>query len=109
MTKYAISLTLLATLALAGCKSAQQKAEDIEKEYRAANDQYVKDCPEFESKPVFGLFDGFDKLTPAQIAAYQNEEKARQANLSSPHCTQLREKRNALFDKMVAAAQAMKQ
>ena len=108
MTKYAISLTLLATLALAGCKSAQQKAEDIDKEYQAANDQYNKDCPEFGSKLKLG-FDGFENITPAQRAAFEKEQNEMRENLSSSHCTQLREKRNALFNKMVAAAQAMKQ
>ena len=46
MTKYAISFALLATLALAGCKSAEQKAEDLNKEYNALTDQYNADCPE---------------------------------------------------------------
>ena len=105
MTKYAISFALLATLALAGCKSAEEKKADIGKEYQAANDQYAKDCPEYIEHSI-AIDEGFGAtVTPAQRATAAREQQVVDANLKSPHCKELREKRDALMSEFYGGKQ----
>ena len=63
-------LTAVAVLALAGCKSTEQKQQDLNAELQTVTTQYNKDCPKFDEHDTTGISAALGtKPSPSQTAA----------------------------------------
>jgi hypothetical protein len=101
MQKIAI-LTAVAVLALAGCKSTEQKQQDLNAELQTVTAQYNKDCPKFDEHDTTGISAALGtKPSPSQTAATAQHQQQIQANLNSPHCKELDARRDDLMRKLL--------
>lgn len=95
-------IVAVTVLALAGCKSADQKREDLNAELQAVTTQYNKDCPKFDEHDTTGINAALGtKSSPEQTAAAAQRRQQIQANLNSPHCKDLGAKRDELMRKLL--------
>jgi outer membrane biogenesis lipoprotein LolB len=95
-------LTAVAVLVLAGCKSTEQKQQDLNAELETVTAEYNKDCPKFDEHDTTGISDALGaKPSPSQAAATAQRQQQIQANLNSPHCKELDAKRDALIRKLL--------
>jgi outer membrane murein-binding lipoprotein Lpp len=92
-------------LTLAGCKSKEQKHEDLNAEYQMANAQYQKDCTatpsDQDANAIVGAALG-SKSSPQQQAGIDQRQREAEARKNSPHCKELDAKRADLTKKMLA-------
>lgn len=90
----------LFALGFTGCKSAEQKSQDVAAQLQAVNDQYQKDCPKFDEHDTTGVQSALgQKATPEQQAAAAQRQRDIQARLNSPHCKELKAKLDDLYRK----------
>ena len=103
MRKTAIAIALVA-LTLAGCKSKQQKIQDLSVAYQTANASYQKDCStspsDQDAKAIVGSAFG-NKPSPQQQAGIDQRQHEAEARKNSPHCKELEAKRDDLTQKML--------
>lgn len=91
-------LVIVAVIALAGCKSAEQKQQDIAAQLQSVNDQLQRDCPKFDEKDNTGVSAALGQtVTPEQRAASDQRKREIQARLDSPHCKELQAKADDLY------------
>jgi hypothetical protein len=94
---------LLACLAFAGCKSKEQKQQELAAQTQAVNEQLQKDCPKFDEKDNTGVQAALgQRPTPAQQAAAQQRQRDIQAKLNTPHCQELQSKLDDLYKQALA-------
>jgi outer membrane lipoprotein SlyB len=92
----------IAVLALGGCKSKEQKEQNLNNELQAVTAQYNKDCPKFDEKDSAGISSALgDKPTPQQSAAAVQRRQQIEENLNSPHCKELAAKRDDTMRKLL--------
>ncbi len=95
-------LTAFAFLTLDGCKSTEQKQQDLNAELQTVTTQYNKDCPKFDEHDTTGISAALGtKPSPSQAAATAQRQQQIQANLNSPHCKELDAKRDGLMRKLL--------
>jgi hypothetical protein len=95
-------LTAFAFLTLAGCKSTEQKQQDLSAELQTVTTQYNKDCPKFDEHDTTGISAALGtKPSPSQAAATAQRQQQIQANLNSPHCKELDARRDDLTRKLL--------
>jgi hypothetical protein len=95
-------LTAVAFLTLAGCKSTEQKQQDLNAELQTVTTQYNKDCPKFDEHDTTGIGAALGtKPSPSQAAATAARQQQIQANLNSPHCKELDARRDDLTSKLL--------
>jgi len=74
----ALSLLLLSTLAIAGCQSKAEKANELLAQYNAEYPAHAKDCIDPVTAGSSALLTG-EQLAPEQIAALEAKKKERDA------------------------------
>jgi hypothetical protein len=89
---------------MSGCKSKEQKIQDLSAAYQAANAAYQKDCSISTSNQdgtaVVGSAFG-NKPSPQQQAGIDQRQREAEARKNSPHCKELEAKRDNLTQKML--------
>jgi hypothetical protein len=104
MRKTAIAIAFVA-LALAGCKSKEQKYADLNTEYQTANTQYQKDCSvslsDQDAKAITGGAFGATP-SPQQQAGINQRQHEAEARKNSPHCKDLEAQRDNVTKEMLA-------
>ena len=104
MRKVAIALAFVA-LTIAGCKSKQQKIQDISAAYQTANTAYQRDCStspsDQDAKAIVGSAFG-SKPSPQQQAGIEQRQQEAEARKNSPHFKELAAKRDDLTQKMLS-------
>jgi uncharacterized protein YceK len=73
-----VAISLLFTLALAGCQSKAKKVQQLQAQYDAEYPAYSKDCLEEDTSGATRLLTG-ENLTNEEIAALEAKKKAREA------------------------------
>ena len=92
----------LTVLVLAGCKSKEQKEQDLNNQMQTVTAQYNKDCPKFDEKDATGIDAALgDKPTPQQSAAAAQRRQEIEANLNSPHCKELASEQDEITRKLL--------
>ena len=93
-----------AALAMSGCKSKEQKSQDLSAAYQAANAQYQKDCSastsDQDGAAIVGSAFG-NKPSPQQQAGINQRQRDAEARKNSPHCKELETKRDDITKKML--------
>ncbi|MHB1702194.1 MAG: hypothetical protein ACYCSN_19075 [Acidobacteriaceae bacterium] len=106
MRKTVAVIVAIAAFIPTGCKSKEQKIEDLNAAYQTANAQYQKDCSTSPSADdgtaILGAALG-NKPSPQQQAAIDQRQREADARKNSPHCKELDNKRDDLARKMLAA------
>ena len=106
MRKTIAVIVAIATLAIAGCESKEQKNEKLSAKYQAANTQYQKECAagpsDQDSNAIVGAALG-SRPSPQQQAAINQHQREAEARKNSPHCKELDAKRDDLTKKILAA------
>jgi len=106
MRKAAVIIVAFSVLTLAGCKSKEQRNENLNAEYQAANAQYQKECAanpsDQDANAIVGAALG-SSPTPQQQAAINQHQHEAEARKNSPHCKELDAKRDDLTKKILAA------
>ena len=91
-------------LALSGCKSKEQKNQDLAAAYQVANAAYQKDCSastsDQDGKAIVGSAFGH-KPSPQQQADIEQRQRDAEARKSSPHCKELEAQRDDITKKML--------
>jgi outer membrane murein-binding lipoprotein Lpp len=104
MRKVVAAVVTFAVLAVAGCKSKQQKQADLSAEYQTANAQYQKDCSatpsDQDANAIVGAALG-SKPSPQQQAGIDQRQREAEARKNSPHCKELDAKRSDLTKQML--------
>jgi outer membrane murein-binding lipoprotein Lpp len=94
-----------AVLTLAGCKSKEQKNDNLNAEYQAANAQYQKECAagpsDQDANAIVGAALGSSPSPQQQTVINQHQREA-EARKNSPHCKELDAKRDDLTKKILA-------
>ncbi len=89
-------------LVLAGCKSKEQKEQDLNNQLQTVTAQYNKDCPKFDEKDTTGISAALgDKPTPQESAAAAQRRQQIEANLNSPHCKELASEQDDITRKLL--------
>ena len=88
MRSVALSLLLLSTLALAGCRSKAEKVEKLLAQYNTEYPTYAKDCLD-ETSGSASMLTG-EKLTADETAALDGKKKERDTRCK-PEADRLRE------------------
>ena len=92
-------------LSFAGCKSKEQKNEDLNAEYQTANAQYQKDCStspsDQDANAIVGTALG-SKPSAQQQAGIDQRQRLAEARKNSAHCKELDAQRDELTKKMLA-------
>jgi hypothetical protein len=78
MRTVALSLLLLSTLALPGCRSKAEKVNKLLNQYNAEYPAYARDCLDVETSGSARMLTG-EKLTAEQMAALEAKRKERDA------------------------------
>ncbi len=90
---------------IAGCKSKEQKNEDLKAEYQTVNAHYQKDCStatsDQDANAIVGAALG-SKPSPEQQAGIDQRQREAETLKNSPHCKELDAKRDELTKKMLA-------
>ena len=73
-----VAISLLFTLALAGCQSKAKKVQQLQGQYDAEYPAYSKDCLDEDTSGATRLLTG-EKLTNEEIAALEAKKKAKEA------------------------------
>ena len=73
-----VAISLLFTLALAGCQSKAKKVQQLQAQYDAEYPAYSKDCLDEDNSGATRLLTG-EKLTNEEIAALEAKKKAKEA------------------------------
>jgi outer membrane murein-binding lipoprotein Lpp len=106
MRKAAAIVVAFAVLTLAGCKSKEQRNENLNAEYQAANAQYQKECAtnpsDQDANAIVGAALG-SSPSPQQQAAINQHQREEEVRKNSPHCKELDAKRDDLTKKILAA------
>ena len=99
----AIFLAFIA-LTVAGCKSKEQKLEDLNAQYKTVNASYQKDCgaatSDQDANAIVGNAFG-SKPSPQQQAEIDQRQHEAEARKNSPHCQELSAKRDDLSKQML--------
>ena len=94
----------LATLTISGCKSKEQKSQDLTAAYQVANAAYQKDCSastsDQDGKAIVGSAFG-NKPSPQQQAVIDQHQRDAEIRKSSPHCKELEAQRDDITKKML--------
>ena len=90
-----VAISLLLTLALAGCQSKAKKVQQLQDQYNAEYPAYSKDCLDEDTSGATRLLTG-EKLTNEEIAALEAKKKARDARCK-PEADRLAEIQREIF------------
>ena len=104
MRQALVIVSAFAALLLSGCKSKEQKSQDLTASYQAANAAYQKDCSastsDQDGKAIVGSAFG-NKPSPQQQAVIDQHQRDAEARKSSPHCKELEAQRDDVTKKML--------
>ena len=93
-----VALSLLSTLALAGCQSKAERVKQLQDQYNAEYPAYAKACLDEDTSGAARMLTG-EKLTAEQMATLEANKKERDARCK-PEADRLAE-----FQREILAAQ----
>ena len=104
MRQALVIVVAFAALVLSGCKSKEQKSQDLTAAYQVSNAAYQKDCSastsDQDGKAIVGSAFG-NTPSPQQQAVIDQHQRDVEARKSSPHCKELEAQRDDITKKML--------